>query len=340
VWTQFTANEKGAWVRLKAGRDAENVTASFHYRNDDGRANEAASFTAGIAKPGDENVSGGLIYARGGGNKTMRFVASNPGGDLGCYDLDGDLKLQHVDDVPGIEYAKKNYAIPQDVLTIDDASVLYVDAKGRWRLPKGDAALDKAGPLGAERICREVCTERDIFNAAGTFFETPAENAGGFAKIRPITTHNRRIKDYASYRGLLVLTGVTDDAKGEHIVRSDDGKCALWLGAVDDLWQFGKARGEGGPWKNSAVQPGQPSDAYLMAGYDKKRVTLSHDAKSVVEFTIEIDYLGDGSWDKYQTLTVAAGQNLEHAFPKGFEARWVRVTANQGCEATATFKYE
>jgi hypothetical protein len=267
-------------------------------------------------------------------------VASNPGGDLGCYDLDGDLKLQHVDDVPGIEYAKKNYAIPQDVLTIDEASVLYVDAKGRWRLPKGDASFDKPGPLGVERICREVVTERDIFNAAGTFFETPAENAGGFAKIRPISTHNRHIKDYASYRGLVALTGITDDAKGEHIVRSDDGKCALWLGAVDDLWELGKARGEGGPWKNSAVQAGQPSDAFLMAGYDKKRVTFSHDSKSPVEFTIEIDYLGDGTWDKYQTFTVAAGQNMEHVFPKGFEARWVRVTTNEACKATATFRYE
>ncbi len=340
VWTQFTAGENGAWVRLKPNRDSESVTASFHYRNNDPRSNEAAPIFAGVAKPGDEKLTGGLIYARGGGNKTLRFVASNPGGDLGCYDLDGDLKLQHVEDAPGIEFAKKNYAIPQDVLAIDDASVLYFDAKGRWRLPKGDPALDKAGPLGDERICREVCTERDIFNAAGTFFETPAENAGGFAKIRPIATHNRRIKDYASYRGLVILTGLTDDAKGEHVVRSDDGKCALWLGAVDDLWQFGKARGEGGPWKNTAVQTDQPSDAYLMAGYDKKRVTLSHDAKGAVDFTIEIDYLGDGTWDKYQTFPVAAGQKFEHAFPKGFEARWVRVTANQACQATATFRYE
>ncbi len=340
AWTQFSATESGAWVRLKPNRDAEKVTASFHYRNDDPRANEATAIAAGLAPPDDAKVNGGLIYARGADIRTMRFVANSPSAELGCYDLDGDLKLRRVEDVPGIAYTRKNYAIPQNVLIIDEASVLYVDAKGRWRLPKGSPAFDKTGPLGDERICREVVTERDIFNAAGTFFELPAENAGGFVKIRPIATHNRRIKDYGSYRGLLVLTGLNDDAKGEHVVRSDDGKCALWVGAVDDLWQFGKPRGEGGPWKNTAVQPGQPSDPFLMAGYDKKRVTLSHDAKSPVEFTIEIDFLGDGTWDKYQTLSVAAEQKLDHVFPKGFEARWVRLKAAQPCQATATFTYE
>lgn len=59
------------------------------------------------------------------------------------------------------------------------------------------------------RICREVATERDLFSCMGTFYELPAENADGYAKIRPVSTHNYRINDYASYRGMLVLTGVT-----------------------------------------------------------------------------------------------------------------------------------
>jgi len=59
------------------------------------------------------------------------------------------------------------------------------------------------------RIDREVVTERDLFNCHGTFYELPAENAGGFAKVRPISTHNRKIADYCSYRGLLVMTGIS-----------------------------------------------------------------------------------------------------------------------------------
>jgi len=31
-----------------------------------------------------------------------------------------------------------------------------------------------------------------------------------------ITSHSFRIHDFASYRGLLVMSGVTDDATGEH----------------------------------------------------------------------------------------------------------------------------
>jgi hypothetical protein len=110
----------------------------------------------------------------------------------------------------------------KDFAPVDDASVLVVDDAGRrWRLPKGDAAFDVPGKLGDERVDREVCTERDLFNAHGTFYELPAENAGGFAKMRPVATHNRRIHDCCSYRGLLVMTGLAADAKGKHVVRSD-----------------------------------------------------------------------------------------------------------------------
>ena len=67
----------------------------------------------------------------------------------------------------------------------------------------GGLVHDAPGALGPERVDREVCTERDLFNCHGTFYELPAENAGGFAKVRPVTTHNRRVHDYCSYRGLL-----------------------------------------------------------------------------------------------------------------------------------------
>jgi hypothetical protein len=49
-------------------------------------------------------------------------------------------------------------------------------------------------------------TERDLFNAHGTFYELPAKNAGGFVKVRPVATHNFRIHDYCSYRGLFILS--------------------------------------------------------------------------------------------------------------------------------------
>jgi hypothetical protein len=97
---------------------------------------------------------------------------------------------------------------------------------------------------------REVATERDLFNAMGTFYELPAENADGFAKNRPIASHNFRIHDYASYRGMLVINGCAQNAKeSEHIVRSKDGQAAVWVGVIDDLWEMGKPMGHGGHGK-------------------------------------------------------------------------------------------
>ena len=188
---------------------------------------------------------------------------------------------------------------------------------------------------------REVCTERDLLQVHGTFYELPATNAGGFAKIRPITTHDRRITDYCSWRGLLVLSGLNADAPAdEHVIRSDDGKCALWLGCVDDLWRLGKATGHGGPWRDTAVTPGEPSDPYLFRGYDRKTLTLSHDAARPVTITVEVDITGDGDWQPCRSVAVQPGEKAAHTFPAAFSAYWVRVKSDAACRASAEFRYE
>jgi len=100
------------------------------------------------------------------------------------------------------------------------------------------------------------------------------------------------------------MSGVSGD--GPHLIRSDDGKAALCCGAIDDLWQFGKPRGVGGPWKDTAVTTDKPSDPYLMTGYDKKTLTLSAD--KAVKVRVEVDITGTGFWRTWQTLKVATGK--------------------------------
>ncbi len=340
AWLEFTPQESGAWIRLTPDHDAAKTTAFFHYRAKDERLTDSAPMFAGIAKPDDLSVSGGLLYARGGDFKTMRFVPSGPLGETQCYDLDVNLKLRPVTDAAGATWVKEKVGIIKPLITIDAASVFYTDEAGkRWRLPKGDAAFEKTGSLGDARLSREVCTERNLLNVGGTFYELPAENAGGFIKVRPITTHNRRIHDFASYRGLLVLSGITDEAKGEHIIRSEDGKCALWVGAADDLWSFGKPRGHGGPWLDTPVKANAPSDAYLATGYDHKRLTLSHTSKESVTFTVEADISGTGQWSEIASLEVKPGQKLEHPFPDAFGAYWLRLKPSVDTTATAQFEY-
>lgn len=341
VWEDFPIAEQGAWIRLRPESDAKKLTAMFLYRNKDGRAETASSIFDGIAAPASTDVTGGLLYARGGDARTLRYAAQDKDGEVTCYDLDADLVLSKVDEPGAASWMAGKVAIPTGVIGYDDASILYVDQNGRWRLPRGDKALDAAGPLGAERVCREVCTERDLFNAGGTFFELPAENAGGAAKIRAVTTHNRRIKDYTSYRGLFVISGLENSAQaGEHIIRSTDGKAALWVGAVDDIWKFGKPRGFGGPWKDTAVEAGQPSDPYLLTGYDQKALALSHDASSPVKITVEIDPTGTGAWTEWKEFEVPAGQTVQYQFPDSFSAYWLRTRADKDCRATAQLTYQ
>lgn len=341
VWLEFPRREAGAWIRLTPRENAPGVTAFFHYRADDRRTPEPAAICDGLATPDRQGVVGGVLHARGAEHKTLRFIARSRDGEWGGYDLDGDLKLRRAQDPEGVAWTAKAVAITPPLITADAASFLYVDDNGqRWRLPKGDPALEEPGPLGPARLCREVVTERNLLNVGGTFYELPAQNAGGFIKIRPITTHNRRIHDFASYRGLLVLSGLADNAKGERIIRSDDGKCALWVGAVDDLWRFGKPRGRGGPWLDTAVQAGQPSDAYLATGYDRKRLRLSHRSPGPVTFSLEADFTGTGTWSEVAAIRVKPRATVQHKFPDAFGAYWLRVTADADTTATAQLDYD
>ena len=347
AWFEIPADVTGQWVRLRTDRDGDEVTAWFQYADEDRRTTTPDPIFDGLVTPGCRSASGGLIRARGAGLKTLHFAAvrSTAGTieDLGYYEIAADMKLRRVNDPTAHEWLKDNVAIPTDVITIDAASVLYIDDSGRrYRLPKGDPSFEKPGPLGPERIDREVCTERDLFNCHGTFYELPAENAGGFAKVRPIATHQRHITDYCSWRGLLVVTGIADDAPvdNSHIIRSEDGRCALWFGAVDDLWKLGRPTGQGGPWKDAPVSAGQPSDPYLMTGYDRKTLVLSHRESESVAIRVEVDIDGNGTWKTYRTFDVPAARTIRHHFPDAFAAYWVRTVTSANAVATAQLCYE
>ena len=324
TWIEFASAEKGVWIRVRASVDCAKATAYFQYSNNGPNRLGAQDLFAGIADAASKNITGALLYARGENKRTLAVAA-----DAGYYELDGTLKLRRVDDPTTEADIRKKCAIKTNVLTQDDASVVFVDDNNkRWRLPKGE--------IGDGRIDREIATERDLLNCAGTFYELPSNISGGFARIRPIATHNRRIKDYCSYRGMLLISGIAGD--GPHIIRSDDGKAAIWAGALDDLWQLGKPRGTGGPWQGTAVTADKPSDPYLMTGYDKKSLTFSAD--KAVNIRVEVDITGTGMWRTWQTLAVAPGKATQYRFPDAFNAYWVRVVADANCTASTEFCYE
>jgi hypothetical protein len=329
--------ETGDWLSLKAELASKEYSAVITLSNGDARTTQADPIFQGLATANDATALRGVFRPRGENKRTLAYAT-----DHGYYEMGADLKLKRVEDPKAEAFTRKAVAIPQQVVTLDNASVLVEDDKGRrWRLPRATQALDAATNAGELRICREVATERDMLSVCGTFFELPAENADGFAKLRPVASHNCRITDFGGYRGLFVLSGLQPNAPtGEHIVRSEDGKAALWLGAVDDLWKLGKPRGAGGPWKDSAVKAGEPSDAYLCWAYDKRTLTLSHDHTTPVEMELELDLTGTGLWVSYEKFTVQPAAKEQHTFPDAVQARWLRLKANHDCKATAWLTYE
>ncbi len=342
----FAPEETGEWVRVKVDK-ATKATVQFSYAQKDGRGITPDNIFAGIAQVTDSKTSAGLLWGLGNNRRKLGLLAGEVNDQLftevGYYELDSLMNLEKVDDTQTASIIREKFAIPQNVISVDDASVLITDDLGRrWRLPKGDPKYADLTGNSLLRICREVATERDLFSCSGTFYELPAENADGFAKIRPVASHNFRIYDYASYRGMLILTGLdAEKSKGNpHVVTSPDGKAAVWAGVIDDLWQMGKPVGAGGPWKDSEVKANEASDPYLIGFYDKRNLKLSHNSPEAIKFKIEAEPIGHGPWMTYQEVIVKPGETFEFAFPETFQSRWIRFSADKNCKATAWLKYE
>ncbi len=342
----FEENKEGEWIRVIAGGNTK-ATVHFTYAAEDKRTNRTDPVFTGISEISEARSIGGLLYGLGDDRRTLGIAVNKINGieseSTGYYELTGEMKLERKNDEETHSFIKEKFAIPKDVVTIDGASVLIVDDKGRrWRLPMGNTEFTGLTESGSLRICREVATERDLFNCHGTFYELPAENADGYAKIRPVASHNLRINDYASYRGMLIITGVNirSGKRNPHVIVSDDGNAALWAGVIDDLWKLGKPAGKGGPWKNSIVKSGEPSDPYLFGFYDKRKLSLSHDAAESVIFKIQFQPVGHGPWMTWKEFSVEPGETLSYEFPRWMEARWIRFISDRDCIATAWFIYE
>lgn len=344
-WLVFASEEKAEWIRAKSQTQAT-LSLLFTFSAHEVRSTEANAKFQGLAGVGEGEAMGGLLYGLGDDRRALGIAATSfrPTGtkDNGYYELDAQMNLEPKNDPETERFIREKFAIPKEVVTIEPSSILLTDIQGRrWRLPKqveSYTALTEAGDL---RICREVATERDLFSCYGTFYELPAENADGFAKIRPIASHSYRIHDYASYRGLLIMTGISPSAQaGEHLIRSADGKAAVWAGTIDDLWELGKPVGLGGPWSETSVTAEENSDPYLIGFYDRRSMSLIHDADRTVRFTVEVQPLGHGPWILYDHFDVSAGGSLQHVFPPEFEARWIRFRVDTSCVATAMLVYQ
>jgi len=325
------------WVRLKSSGASANLTAFFHLHSPYPHAAPAVAAAspefAALADMGDgPSVSDGLIRVRDHDDLSLEFASND-----GYHIIDGALGFADSADAKA-EQQLRTAAATKKAFGGDDASV-WIERRGvRFRLPRLHEGYDEPFPSGWARGEREVVTERALLNCHGTFYEVPRMNSGGHRKMRALATHGKRITDFASWRGLFVLTGVRDDAPASaNVIRNPEGTAALWLGEVDDLWRMGEPRGTGGPWKNTTVAANAPSDPYLMYGYDRKELTLTSTVDATI--TVEIDFLADDSWSAYQSFALKAGEIVTHTFPDGFHAHWLRVVSDKPTTASAQLIY-
>jgi hypothetical protein len=335
----------GEWLRVSVDRDCT-ATAFFHMQTPAAATLPAESSIFASLAPADSvgRRTGGLLRPAGFSHD-LQFLSRSgdadgqPGSDV-YYEIDERLQFTRVA-APAKVAELQRVAEPKADYLVDAASVLVVDKDGgRWRLPKRTPEIERT----ADRGMREVISERYLANFDGTFYEIPrrADNTGpDFQHMKPVASHRARITDFCTWRGLLVLAGTKFDARPDgHFFRAPDSDAGLWFGAIDDLYKLGAPAGEGGPWKDTPVTAGKPSDPYLMTNFGRKTLTLAHDSTEPVTFTIQVDFVADGSWHTLSTIEVPPGRTIEHQLPDGFAAHWVRITSDRDATATAWFRYE
>ena len=235
--------------------------------------------------------------------------------------------------VTGAAYGNALYAVGWDNLSVI-FRVLYKGKWKRYRLPFGTQSWAHTWNTEWMRI-REVQTERYLMDAFGIFYELPPLVYGGNVwGIKPVCCHMRICPDMVYWRGMLVLAGdQTDNAVGQP-------QSGFWFGNIDDLWSWGKPAGWGAVWLDTAVKAEEPSEPFLMTGFDKKVLHLAHNAKGDRVFHIEVDFLGNGRFYKYESVRVPAEGYKSFVFPSGYNAHWVRVKVDKDCKATAQFMYQ
>ncbi|MPY88739.1 MAG: hypothetical protein GEU99_12525 [Luteitalea sp.] len=240
-------------------------------------------------------------------------------------------------EVAGKTWARAEFGSPIYATGWDRASVLLkLFVNDRWhtyRLPRGSNAYDHAWNTEWMRI-REAQTERYLMDIHGLFYELPSLTyEGKLWGIQPVARHLRLVPDFCSFRGLLVLAGdQTDQSVGQP-------QSGLWMGHLDELWRWGKPQGWGGPWWEDRLDGPAVSDPFLMTGFDKKVLHLTQAGATSVTFAVEIDFLGNGTWQPYRTFTVPGDGYVHHEFPDGFSAHWVRIRVDKAATVTAQFVY-
>lgn len=224
------------------------------------------------------------------------------------------------------------------------SAILKVYTKGNdtwttYRLPKASHTHDHKWQTEWPRI-RSIEHERLLMDLHGMFYElSPWAYGNRIWGLRPISTHLWVHGDFCNWKGMLVIGSDNASHDSDGNLQCAEPQSGIWLGRTDDLWKLGKPTGWGGPWWESRVEAGQPSDPYLLTGFDQKCLHLTHDHESTVTFDVQLDFLGVGDFRSYRKIEVPAAGYEVFPFPAGLSAHWLRIVPSSTCSATAQLHY-
>ncbi|NBN95556.1 MAG: hypothetical protein EBV31_08075, partial [Verrucomicrobia bacterium] len=233
--------------------------------------------------------------------------------------------------------------------------ILMVMEDGKWtsyRLPKGSHSYDGAHGWNTEwpRI-RDIGEEGSrLMTMHGLFWKFPANfSSKHSAGITPRSAYLKVIGDFTRWQDRLVF-GCDDTAKSEFLnKRPAKGALAgpgqsqsnLWFTLLDTPDKLGPAIGRGSVWVDEPVKAGVPSDPFLLAGFAKRAVFLSHDGAAAATFTLEVDVKGDGQWKTLCAVPMKADDLSAWVEITADEPGvWIRAKADRDiAKASATFQY-
>ena len=95
----------------------------------------------------------------------------------------------------------------------------------------------------------------------------------------------------------------------------------------------------GGPWSDTPVTAGVPSDPYLLTAYPNRSLTASHHSGGTIEFTLQLDATGTGRWHTWRRLSIPPKTDVGISLPPELEAYWLRVVSHADCTATLQLSY-
>ena len=324
-------------------------------------AGVAGSELSGYHGKGLYAGQGRLVYANNG--ERSKDAEKNPettSGALAEWSGDGDwrpVRRNQFTEVtgPGGIFGNRNpESDPLWGIGWDHRSlILMLLENGKWhsyRLPKASHCYDGAHGWNTEwpRI-RDIGEKDLLMTMHGMFWKFPkAFGTRTSAGIRPRSTYLKVIGDFCLWNDRLVF-GCDDTAKSEFLnKRPAKGGLAgpgqsqsnLWFAAPEIPDRLGPAIGRGGVWVDEPVSADMPSEPFLLAGFPRRSLFLSHGSDETVCFDLEIDKMGNGEWKKNRSIEVAGNAAQWIELGDDIQGEWIRLRADRDCtNATAWFLY-